>query len=266
MSYSKTERREGRTIFDDIAPRLRTIAGLASLVPIAAGSVTVGVLTRNKRNGVNFFTGNWPKLMLVLGDVELNVLGRENLAACRPAVFIFNHRNSFDVFVAAALVGENWTAVGKKELERDPVAGLIGKIVDAAFIDRDDPAAAVDGLQKVEQLARKGLSVIIAPEGTRTDTDTVGPFKKGPFRIAMSAGIPIVPIVIRNADEVGARHGSVLHAGAVDVAVLPPISVTNWSVVDLDQHIADVRQMYIDALTSWPTHGLFPNGAANPRR
>jgi putative phosphoserine phosphatase/1-acylglycerol-3-phosphate O-acyltransferase len=240
-------------MFDDIAPGLRTVAGLGSLVPILAGSLTLGVLTRNKRNAVNFFTDNWPKLVLTLGDVELNVVGAENLVVHRPAVFIFNHRNNFDVFVTAALVGENWTAVGKKELERDPIAGTIGKIVDAAFIDRDDPAAAIDGLQKVEQLAKTGLSIIIAPEGTRTETDTVGPFKKGPFRIAMSARIPIVPVVIRNADDIADRRGTVLHAGIVDVAVLPPISVAEWTLTDLDEHIADVRQLYVDALTSWPT-------------
>jgi putative phosphoserine phosphatase/1-acylglycerol-3-phosphate O-acyltransferase len=218
-------RRKVRRIFDDIAPRLRTIAGLGSLVPVAAGSLTLGVLTRSRRNAVNFFTDNWPKLMLTLGDVELNVVGAENVAVCRPAVFIFNHRNNFDVFVTAALVGDNWTSVGKKELERDPIAGIIGKIVDAAFIDRDDPAAAIDGLQKVEHLAKNGLSIIVAPEGTRTDTDTVGPFKKGPFRIAMSARIPIVPVIIRNADDIADRHGTVLH------------------------------QLYVDALTSWPTTG-----------
>lgn len=166
----------------NVAPQLRTIAGLGSLVPIAAGSIAVGVVTQSKRNGVNFFTENWPKLMLTIGGVEINVVGAENLAVCRPAVFIFNHRNNFDVFVTASLVRDNWTAVGKKELERDPIAGTIGKIVDAAFIDREDPLAAVDGLHKVEELARNGLSIIIAPEGTRTDTDTVGAFKKGPFQ------------------------------------------------------------------------------------
>jgi putative phosphoserine phosphatase / 1-acylglycerol-3-phosphate O-acyltransferase len=223
------------------------------MLPIAAGGITVGVVTLSKRNGVNFFTDNWPKLVLTLGSVELNVTGAENLVVRRPAVFIFNHRNSFDVFVTAALVRENWTAVGKKELEHDPIVSVIGRIVDAAFIDRDDPIAAIDGLQKVEELARNGLSIIIAPEGTRTESATVGTFKKGPFRIAMSAKVPVVPIVIRNADDVAARHSVVLHPGTVDVAVLPPITVADWTLADLDAHIEGVRQLYVDALTSWPS-------------
>lgn len=236
----------------DITPALRTIAGLSSIAPVALGGLAVGLATHSRRTGVNFFSATWPRLVLTVGGVGLNVIGAPNLTATRPAVFIFNHRNNFDVFITAALVGENWTAVGKKQLENDPIAGTIGRIVDAAFIDRDDRSAALDGLRKVEELARTGLSIIIAPEGTRTNTDTVGEFKKGPFRIAMSAQIPIVPVVVRNAEAIAGHQGSLLHAGTVDVAVLPPISVADWTVAGLDEHIASVRQLYVDALTTWP--------------
>jgi putative phosphoserine phosphatase / 1-acylglycerol-3-phosphate O-acyltransferase len=252
---ASTSKRRAAGLLQSVGPQLRTIAGLGSLIPIAAGSVAVGLATQSKRHGVNFFTENWPKLMLTMGGVEINVIGAGNLAVSRPAVFIFNHRNNFDVFVAAALVRDNWTAVGKKELERDPIAGTIGKIVDATFIDRNDPLAAVDGLRKVEELARNGLSIIIAPEGTRTETNTVGPFKKGPFRIAMAAGIPIVPVVIRNAESIADRHSAVLQPGVVDVAVLAPISVAEWTLTKLDGHIADVRELYVEALTVWPGRG-----------
>jgi len=94
------------------------------------------------------------------------VLGRENLTAQRPAVFIFNHRNQADPMIAGRLVSDNFTSVGKKELEKDPLMGTIGKMMDAAFIDRDDPKSAVESLHKIEELARKGLSILIAPEGT----------------------------------------------------------------------------------------------------
>lgn len=236
--------------------KLRTVAALGSFVPVVVGSIGVGLVTRSKRAGVNFFTATWPKLVLTIGGVEINVIGAENLVASRPSVFIFNHRNNFDVFITAALVSENWTAVGKRELENDPIAGTIGRIVDAAFIDRDDPEAAVEGLRKVEYLAQKGLSVIIAPEGTRVDTATVGPFKKGAFRIAMSAQIPIVPVVIRNAESVAPRHSVTLHPGVIDVAVFPPLSVEGWTAAKLPDRIAQVRQLYIDTLTNWPTATL----------
>jgi putative phosphoserine phosphatase/1-acylglycerol-3-phosphate O-acyltransferase len=232
--------------------QIRTAAGIASMVPAAAGAVGLGLLTRNRRVGVNFFTSTWGRLLMASIGIDLNVLGKENLTAQRPAVFIFNHRNQADPMIAGRLVSDNFTSVGKKELEKDPLMGTIGKMMDAAFIDRDDPKSAVESLHKMEELARKGLSILIAPEGTRLDTTEVGPFKKGPFRMAMATGIPIVPIVIRNAEVIAERNSSTFSAGTVDVAVFPPISVEDWTTENLSDRIAEVRQLYLDTLKDWP--------------
>jgi putative phosphoserine phosphatase/1-acylglycerol-3-phosphate O-acyltransferase len=222
------------------------------MVPIAAGALGLGLLTRNKRTGVNFFTSAFGRSLLTATGVNINLLGKENLNAQRPAVFIFNHRNQVDPVIAGRLVNTNFTSVGKKELENDPIVGTMGKLMDAAFIDRDNPKAAVESLKKVEELAKKGLSILIAPEGTRLDTTEVGPFKKGPFRIAMSAGIPIVPIVIRNAEVISARDSTTFNPGTVDVVVYPPISVEDWTTENLPEKIEEVRQLYLDTLKSWP--------------
>ncbi|OBG59030.1 HAD-IB family hydrolase/lysophospholipid acyltransferase family protein [Mycobacterium sp. E3339] len=236
--------------------QLRTLAGFGSMFPVAAGAVGIGVLTRNRRRGVNFFTSTFSQLSLAIAGVQLNVMGQENLTAQRPAVFIFNHRNQVDPVIAGALVRDNWIGVGKKELQKDPIMGTLGKLLDGVFIDRDDPAAAVETMHEVEDRARKGLSIVIAPEGTRVDTTEVGPFKKGPFRLAMAAGIPIVPIVIRNAELVAARNSTVINPGTVDVAVFPPISVQDWTVENLAERIAEVRQLYLDTLANWPVDEL----------
>lgn len=236
--------------------QLRTLAGFGSMFPVAAGAVGIGVLTRNRRRGVNFFTSTFSQLSLAITGVQLNVIGTENLTAQRPAVFIFNHRNQVDPVIAGALVRDNWIGVGKKELKKDPVMGTLGRLLDGVFIDRDDPAAAVETMHEVEDRARKGLSIVIAPEGTRVDTTEVGPFKKGPFRLAMAAGIPIVPIVIRNAELVAARNSTVVNPGTVDVAVFPPISVQDWTVENLPERIAEVRQLYLDTLANWPVGEL----------
>jgi putative phosphoserine phosphatase/1-acylglycerol-3-phosphate O-acyltransferase len=245
--------------------QLRTVAGVASMMPIAAGAIGLGLLTRNRRTGVNFFTSTFGRALLTATGVNLNVLGKENLTAQRPAVFIFNHRNQVDPIIAGKLVSDNFTSVGKKELENDPIVGTMGKIMDAAFIDRDDPKKAVEGLKKVEELARKGLSILIAPEGTRLDTTEVGPFKKGPFRIAMSAGIPVVPIVIRNAEVIAARDSTTFNPGTVDVVVYPPIPVDDWTHDNLTDRIAEVRQLYLDTLTDWP-HGELPTPGLYTRK
>jgi putative phosphoserine phosphatase/1-acylglycerol-3-phosphate O-acyltransferase len=239
-----------------IGSQLRTLAGFGSIVPVAAGAVGIGLLTRSRRRGVNFFTSTWSQLLLTASGVHLNVLGAENLNAERPAVFIFNHRNQADPVISGALVRDNWVGVGKKELAGDPIMGTLGKLLDTAFIDRDDPTAAVETLHEVEERAKKGLSIVMAPEGTRLDTTSVGPFKKGAFRIAMTVGIPIVPIVIRNAEIVAARDSMTMNPGTVDVAVFPPISVRDWTLDTLADRIAEVRQLYVDTLADWPVDEL----------
>ncbi|HME74464.1 MAG TPA: HAD-IB family hydrolase/lysophospholipid acyltransferase family protein [Mycobacterium sp.] len=239
-----------------IGSQLRTLAGFGSFVPVAAGAVGIGLLTRSRRRGVNFFTSTWSQLLLAASGVNLNVIGAENLKAQRPAVFIFNHRNQADPVIVGALIRDNWVAVGKKELESDPVMGTLGKVLDSVFIDRDNPTAAIESLHQVEERARQGLSIMIAPEGTRLDTTSVGPFKKGPFRMAMAVGIPIVPIVIRNAEIIAARNSTTMNPGTVDVAVFPPIPVTDWTLDTLPDRIAEVRQLYVDTLADWPVDEL----------
>jgi putative phosphoserine phosphatase/1-acylglycerol-3-phosphate O-acyltransferase len=239
-----------------IGSQLRTLAGFGSLVPVAAGAVGIGLLTRSRRRGVNFFTSTFSQLLLTASGVHLNVIGGENLTAERPAVFIFNHRNQADPVISGALVRDNWIGVGKKELANDPIMGTLGKLLDGVFIDRDDATAAVESLHEVEDRARRGLSIVIAPEGTRLDTTSVGPFKKGPFRMAMAVGIPIVPIIIRNAESVAARDSMTMNPGTVDVAVFPPISVKDWTLDTLADRIAEVRQLYVDTLADWPVDEL----------
>src|ERR1700761_8144003 len=239
-----------------ITAQLRTLAGVGSVVPVAAGALGIGLLTGSRRRGVHFFTATWSQLLLTASGVELNILGEENQTAQRPAVFIFNHRNQADPVIVGALIRDNWVAVGKKELESDPIMGTLGKVLDSVFIDRDNPTAAVESLHQVEERARQGLSIMIAPEGTRLDTTSVGPFKKGPFRMAMAVGIPIVPIVIRNAEIIAARNSTTMNPGTVDVAVFPPISVADWTVETLSDRIAEVRQLYVDTLADWPVDEL----------
>ena len=243
--------------------RARNLAALGSLGPVAAGGLSLGLLTRSKRTGVNFVTRYWPEAVLALSGVKLNVTGAQNLTAQRPAVFLFNHRNNFDVFIVAALVKDNWTGIAKKELETNPLVGPLGKLMDAAFIDRADTASAVAALAPIEAAARKGLSIVVAPEGTRLDTQSVGPFKKGAFRIAMATGLPVVPIVIRNSESVAGRNSTTLNPGTVDVTVLPPVSTADWTVKDLPERIGGIRSAYVRLLADWPAAGADGSGVAS---
>lgn len=231
---------------------LRSAAGFGSVLPLAGIGLGIGILRRNKRAGMNFVSSNWLDIMFALNGVKIRLVGKENAWATRPAVFIFNHRNNFDALIAASIVGKDYTAVAKGELAKDPIVGTAGRLLDVAFIDRSNPADAVAALKPIEDMARKGLSVLIAPEGTRLDTTQVGPFKKGAFRVAIAAQLPIVPIVVRNAEAIGGRNANSMNPGVVDVAVLPPVSVEEWTIEQLDRHIAQVRQLYLDTLGNWP--------------
>jgi putative phosphoserine phosphatase/1-acylglycerol-3-phosphate O-acyltransferase len=229
---------------------VRRLASVSSLGPLAAAALGVGLAHRNRRAGVNFLTRFWPGTVLALSGVKLNVVGAEHLTERRPAVFLFNFRTNIDVFLVAALVKDNWTGVATKELMSGHVFGELGKLVDVAFVDRDPGTAA--SLKPLEAAARKGLSVLIAPEGARFDTKSVGPFKKRAFLIAMATGLPIVPVVIRNSESVAGRNAATLNPGTVDIAVLPPVSVEDWSLRDLRKRIEQVRLAYLATLTAWP--------------
>ena len=127
----------------------------------------------------------------------------------------------------------------------------LGKLLDAAFVDREDPGTAV-ALKSLQAAARKGLSILIAPEGNRLDTRSVGPFKRRAFLIAMATGLPIVPIVIRNSDSVAGRNAAKLNPGTVDIAVLPPVSVESWTLRNLRERIEQIRTAYLETLAEWP--------------
>jgi putative phosphoserine phosphatase/1-acylglycerol-3-phosphate O-acyltransferase len=230
---------------------LRTAVGLVTIVPTAAEGLAVGVLRRNRRTGVDHFIGRWLDTLFLTCGVSLHVEGREHLTSHRPAVFLFNHKNNFDILVTAKVVGSKFTSVGKKEAADNPLGATLGKLVDAVFIDRSDSQSAVDALKPVEAAVAKGLSLIISPEGTRSPTGEVLPFKKGPFRIAMATGVPVVPVVIRNAEDLGPRSAMVMQSATVDVRVLPPIPTSSWKLPALDRHIAAVRQQFIDTLDNW---------------
>jgi putative phosphoserine phosphatase/1-acylglycerol-3-phosphate O-acyltransferase len=210
------------------------------------------VLRKDRRAGVDHFIERWLDTLFLSAGVQISVQGEQHLWSARPAVFLFNHRNNFDILIACRLVERDFTGVGKAEAARNPLGKALGGLIDAVFIDRSDTASAVEALQPVQEAVANGLSLVISPEGTRSATRDLLPFKKGPFRIAMAAGVPVVPIVIRNADDLGPRETMVMRPATIDVVVLPPVPTSAWTLKNLPQKIAGVRQQYVDTLADWP--------------
>jgi HAD superfamily hydrolase (TIGR01490 family) len=215
---------------------------------LALGAVNGLLGQGSRRDAVDLGIGLAGDLGAALAGVRLDVRGAEHLAARRPAVYLFNHQSQLDVVVLAKLLRGGFTAVAKKEAAAIPGFGAAFRLADVAFVDRGDTASAKAALEPAVQRLREGVSLVIAPEGTRSVTPALGPFKKGAFHVAMQAGVPIVPIVIRNAGELMWRGASTIREGVVEVVVLPPVPTDGWRVEDLDEHVAAVRAQYLEAL------------------
>src|SRR6516164_3627600 len=244
-------RSRGRPGVRDLA---RTAAGLAGLFWGFGAGAVLGAATGSRREAVDLGTTFAGELGSMLAGVRLDVRGGEHLGT-RPAVFLFNHQSQLDVLILAKLLHGGFTGVAKKELARSPGFGLMFRLADVAFVDRHDTAQARRALAPAVQRLREGVSLAIAPEGTRSPTPALGPFKKGAFHVAMQAGVPIVPIVIRNAGELMWRNATTIHPGTVQVAVLPPIPTAGWEVEDLDKYVEEVRGQYLATLANWPGAG-----------
>ena len=241
----------------------RTAAGLAGMLGGFTAGMVLGAATGSRREAVDLGTTLAGELGSALAGVRLDVLGAEHLEA-RPAVFLFNHQSQLDVLILAKLLRGGFTGVAKKELANNPGFGLMFRLADVAFVDRQDNAQARKALEPAVQKLRDGIALVIAPEGTRSATPALGPFKKGAFHVAMQAGVPIVPIVIRNSGELMWRGATTIHAGTVQVAVLPPVATEGWVVADLDGHIHQVRGQYLATLANWPAHGTGQVTATTP--
>ena len=231
---------------------LRSGAAVGGLTAGLMAGAAFGLLNRSRRRAVDSMSSLSSELSLTLAGIQVEVQGEEHLWSHRPAVFVFNHQSQLDLPLVAYLLRHGFTGVAKQELKRDPIVGLPFRFAGVAFVDRKggkDPRKAL--APAVEKL-REGISIALAPEGTRSLTPALGAFKTGGFFLAREAGVPVVPIIIRNAGELMWRDSYTLKPGTVQVVVLPPIDVSQWPDSEIRQRVAEVRQMYADTLARWP--------------
>ncbi|MFI5316319.1 MAG: HAD-IB family hydrolase [Myxococcota bacterium] len=237
----------GRPSFADV---VRTALATASSGLALALGVPLALVTGRPKAAFDFALGAWGDLGTALAGIDLRVRGEEHLWSSRPAVFIFNHQSSLDVLLLCKILRRDFVGVAKQELRRIPLLGELAALLGTVFIDRANSGAAIRALQPAVDALRSGVSLAIAPEGTRAPTPRLGRFKKGAFHMAMQARVPIVPIVIRNALDALPKSGLVIRPATVEVVVLPPISTRDWTRESLDAHIEDVRQLYEEVLAS----------------
>ena len=226
---------------------VRTGLAYSSMIPTLMAGAARGILSGSRTEAVNTMIGTLGELSTRLSGIKLNVRGEENMWAARPAVFIFNHQSGTDLLIGAKLLQKDVTAIAKQELRYSLVGPLMmaGGVV---FIDRKNKDKAIEQMKPAVEALQSGTSIAIAPEGTRSGTRTLGPFKKGAFHMAMEAGVPIVPIVIHNASDALPKGAVFIRSTTVDVTVLPPISTEGWTRDDLNERVAEVRGLYLKEL------------------
>jgi putative phosphoserine phosphatase/1-acylglycerol-3-phosphate O-acyltransferase len=226
----------------------RTGLVYASLLPSLWAGVAAGIINRSRREAINMVASMWGDLATSLAGIDVRVEGEEHLWSQRPAVFIFNHQSGIDALLMIKLLRRDMTGVGKQEVRWNPVFGPLFAAAGMVFIDRGDTARAIEALAPAVEALREGRSLAIAPEGTRSLTPRLGRFKKGAFHIAMQAGVPIVPVVFRNALDALPKHGVVVRPATIEAVVLPPVETRDWVRENLEAEIEAIRQRYLEVL------------------
>jgi putative phosphoserine phosphatase/1-acylglycerol-3-phosphate O-acyltransferase len=229
---------------------VRTGLSYASLVPSVWAGAAAGLVSGSLREATNVAGSIWGDLATSLAGIDLRVEGEEHLWERRPAVFIFNHQSALDNMLMLRLVRRDVTGVGNTELRNNPILGPLFSAAGGIFADRERSARALATLRPAVDALREGLSVVISPEGTRSRTPRLGRFKQGAFRMAMEAGVPIVPVVFRNVLDALPRNAIVVRPATIEAVVLAPIDTSDWTVESLDDEIQTIRARYLRILES----------------
>jgi HAD superfamily hydrolase (TIGR01490 family) len=234
---------------------LATGAAAGAAATALAASALVGTVTGDRRRAMATALDLGSDLVLRSAGVRVTVTGAAHAWQRRPAVFVSNHSSPLDSLVLAHLLRSDWCALAKRELADVAGIGHFLRFADCLFVDRDDQEQSAAVLASALGRLRRGVSVVVQPEGTRARTPDLGPFRTGAFRLAVRAAVPVVPVVIRNATDVMGRDGRLLRPGRVDVAVLPPVDTARWQEQDIRGHTDRVRDMIARALRHWPADG-----------
>lgn len=198
----------------------------------APQAVLLGTLFR--RQDWIYWWANWgARNWLRLTGVKVEVSGREHLDPNQPYVFVSNHRSYLDASPLFAFTGRRMGAIAKKELLKAPILGYAMGFVNVIAIDRSNRERAVETIKIATDRLRSGISFMVCPEGTRAQPGEMLPFKKGAFHMAVQAGVPIVPIALKNSDVLMGKGTGEAWPGTIVMVMMPPVE-TSWVKTDED--------------------------------
>jgi 1-acyl-sn-glycerol-3-phosphate acyltransferase len=213
------------------------------LLPMAFLAMLV---TLRKDSGVWLARTWWsPFLVRTVAGARLTVIGLENVDPKRPTVYVSNHQSTLDIPVLFMAIPINFRFVAKSQLRWVPVLGWFLWIGGHIFVNRSNHRSAVRSLHAAGLKIRNGCSILMYPEGTRSADGRILPFKKGPFRLAVEAGVAVCPVTIEGTAQIMPKNRWTITPGEVKVKIGKPIDASAYAERGRDALMQDVRDVVI---------------------
>lgn len=215
-------------------------AGLTLL--LVGGIAIVGAYVGMPRAYYGWAARTWSWVILWTSGIRVRVLGLEHIRRDGPQIIAANHQSMYDVYILATRVPVRYHFVAKRELRRIPVFGRAAAAAGHVFIDRADRASAIESLRRAgAKLHEAQSSAVVFPEGTRSRTGELQPLKKGPFIMALEAGVPIVPTVLDGTFDILPKGGRRIRPREVTLWFGEPVDAAAYGYANRDALIAEVH-------------------------